>query len=245
MNYKKFCEYMTDLIYNYVLEVTDQDLKVGERFISRGSVQPKKLESAVKDALPNMKLAIGTGTTDETARSQYDLYREINPYTKLTWRDFKVDPVYRPKVYKREKMTETKQRDRVTKGIQSYAKKNEDSLRRRIYREVKNNISKLKGDYEEPTTKTLPEQAAIPGAALAATMANLALDEVGLDNEVRSGGVAQVSSIVAGNVYNYMKDNKYRPGNADQWWEAVYDQHKKNAPSKEREQARRLMQFSS
>jgi hypothetical protein len=243
---KSFKEYLVDLLFDYLKSLSSKDIQNGIRFVNDDNeADLVKVEKALKKGIPSLhKTAIGRGTTDETAKDQFDLYKEVHPNTDMTWHDFKKDSEVKLKLYKPKPLSKTQERDRVSLAIRDHADQNKASLRSKLRKSINRTSRKLEGVFESLVAQEDPTKASMEAGAIAATLASNALNDVGLDGPLQAGGVALASGVVALHVYKYVNSSTDRPSEPGSWWRDL-EESDMQEQSDARASVRRILHFSS
>ena len=195
--------YFEEIIYYFVLNISEKDIQIGAKFLaSDGTVNLSKLESSIKtDLLVRSKKAIGKGVKDDTAKAQHKLYKELFPKSKLKWRDFLKDSEKKPYIFKPKPLTQTQYRRQISDKIRSYTNKNSKNLRGIIRAAVRH-----AGRSLNPQLQTLQEEedsqtSALKAGAISMAISTVALNRVGFDGPVFSGGVSILSGLFSLLIY--------------------------------------------
>lgn len=194
---KSYRDYLVDLLFEYLRNMTSKDIQNGIRFVnSENDTDLSKLENALRSEMPSMlKTAIGKGTTDETAKDQYDLYKKLHPDTDLKWYNFKKDDEKKLPLYKPEPLSKTDERERLSKGLRSHAEGARDNLKKKLRKSINRTARKLPEGFKPILSAKEPFDAGMKAAALTATLSSIALNDVGLDGPIQAGGVAIASGV--------------------------------------------------
>lgn len=230
---EKLILWFVELIFEYASNISAKDIQIGAKF-QEGytSVNLSLLERAIKDSLSKRdktafrKKAIGKGVKEDTAKAQYELYKDLYPDTNLKWRDFLKKSEKKPRIFKKEPLTKSERRDQASRKINQFFSRKKRTLKSIIETAVREKSPLLFSSFQDFKKTKNKKEASLIFAAIAASLSTIALNRVGFDGPVLSGGVSLVSTYAGVYVYEALKGfNSALEGSSSSIWDQILEKN--------------------